>query len=84
MMQQIETSLGISHTSGLDVGHDGHDQARLVSSALVSDAISVSLRETLLSQEMLRTASMNGFDALSLNKIMEEVKKLVDGRDFDK
>jgi hypothetical protein len=47
---------------------------------LTMDAMSVSVRETLLSQEMFRVAAEEGSGVGSLRKIMDDVKNLLDGR----
>ncbi|KAI1076747.1 hypothetical protein F5B20DRAFT_309621 [Whalleya microplaca] len=75
MLQVIETCLGINNSTGYASAPDTRQVDRL---ALSMDPVSVSIRETLLSQEMLRSASEDGFGGLSLKGIMDEVKSHLD------
>ncbi|KAI0009471.1 hypothetical protein F4779DRAFT_365768 [Xylariaceae sp. FL0662B] len=76
MLQIIETCLGINNSAGYAGG--AADTGQVERLALSMDPVSVSVRETLLSQEMLRSAAEDGLGGLSLKGIMDEVKSHLD------
>lgn len=72
MLQLVETYLGFPNATTCNGPGDDVQVKRLV---LTTDPVSVSLRETMLSQERLRISKECGFGELSLTMMMDEIRK---------
>lgn len=76
MLQMLQCSLGITSSSdgNNDIG-SAREDAGASGRVLDIDPIAVSVRETLLSQEVLRRAREDSFGELSLKEVMDLVRK---------
>ncbi|RYP46671.1 hypothetical protein DL768_007159 [Monosporascus sp. mg162] len=78
MLRQIETCLGISqHPSGFGATADDGGLKPL---ALTRDLVSISMRDTILSQESFRVASGDGNSDQSLRRMMHDIRQQLDRR----
>jgi hypothetical protein len=76
MLHKIETALGLAYPASCLSGRVREDGARCW--AVLIDPVAVSVRETLLSQERVRTGREENGGGLSLTRIMESVRRQLD------
>ncbi|KAK3296552.1 uncharacterized protein B0H64DRAFT_417903 [Chaetomium fimeti] len=76
MLDTIERALGITYSAGCSSGRVRGDGVNCW--AVLIDPVAVSIRETLLSQERVRTGREGNGGELSLNQMMDRVKRQVE------
>jgi hypothetical protein len=76
MLHTIETALGLTYSAGCSSGRGREDGVNCW--AVLIDPVAVSIRETLISQERVRTGREGNGGELSLNQMMERVKRQVE------